>query len=93
VSPTPACLAFKKGAWQRDIMGEVKVQVKLTNSIDLGMHHRGLLPRRRQRHSDEAREIVAQAVRLAEADKAAGLDWDGSFAQLRQVRQDLTARL
>jgi clan AA aspartic protease len=37
-------------------MGEVKVQVKLTNSIDLGMFHRGVLAR------DQVRSETAEAV-------------------------------
>lgn len=39
------------------------------------------------------REIVAEALRKAENDKAAGFDGDESFAQLRQAHQDITARL
>jgi hypothetical protein len=48
---------------------------------------------RRQRHSPQAREIVAEAVRQSEIEKAAGFDGDESFAQLRQVHQDITERL
>jgi hypothetical protein len=48
---------------------------------------------REQRHSAQARQIAAEAIRLAEADKTAGFDWDESFAQLRQAYQKITARL
>lgn len=37
-------------------MGEVKVKVKLTNSIDLGMHHRGIL------RLDQVRNELVEAV-------------------------------
>jgi clan AA aspartic protease len=37
-------------------MGEVTVKVKLTNSIDLGMHHRGLIP------ASEVRSETVEAV-------------------------------
>jgi hypothetical protein len=47
---------------------------------------------RQQRHSAQATEIAAEAIRLAEADKAAGFDWDESFAELRLAHQKLTAR-
>jgi len=46
---------------------------------------------RRQRHSPQARTIVADAIRQAEADQAAGLDWDASFAELRRLHATIAA--
>ena len=51
-----ACLALALRAWQRRGMGEVKVNVKLSNGIDLGMVRRGLLAR------DQVRTMTVEAV-------------------------------
>ena len=81
-----------------DIPSDVQAGVAGISDMDLRValylrHEARLETVRRQRHSPQAREIVAEAVRQAEADKAAGFDWDDSFAQLRQTQQDITARL
>jgi len=44
-------------------MGEVKTQVKLTNAIDLGMHHRGLLTREQVRSETLEAVVDTGAVR------------------------------
>lgn len=81
-----------------DIPPDVQAGVEGISDLDFRValylrHEARLETIRRQRHSPQAREIVAEAVRHAEADKAAGFDWDESFAQLRQTQQDITARL
>lgn len=81
-----------------DIPADVQAGVAGISDLNLRValylrHEARLEAVRRQRHSPEAREIVAEAVRKAEMDKAAGFDWDESFAQLRQMRQDITDRL
>jgi len=48
---------------------------------------------RRQRHSAQAREIVAAAVSKAEAEKVADVDVDKSFSELRHIHQSITERL
>jgi hypothetical protein len=79
-----------------DIPADVQAGVSGIADLDLRVtaflrHEAQLELHRRQRHSDQAREIAAEAVRLAERDKAAGFDWDESFAQLRQAQQNLTS--
>lgn len=81
-----------------DIPADVQAGVAGISDLNLRValylrHEARLEAVRRQRHSPEAREIVAEAVRKAEMDKAAGFDWDESFAQLRQMRQDIADRL
>jgi hypothetical protein len=81
-----------------DIPSDVQAGVAGIADLDLRVslflrHEARMEAVRRQRHSPQAREIVAEAVRQAESDKAAGFDWDESFAQLRQAQQDITARL
>ena len=81
-----------------DIPADVQAGVAGISDLDLRValylrHEARLEAIRRQRHSPQAREIVAEAVRQAEADKAAGFDPDESFAQLRQAHQDITTRL
>lgn len=80
-----------------DIPSDVQAGVAGISDLDLRValylrHEARLEAVRRQRHSPQARELVAEAVRKAETDKAAGFDWDDSFAQLRQTQQDITAR-
>jgi len=48
---------------------------------------------RRQRHSIQAREIAATAVRKAKLEKGTGFDADKSFAELRRVQQSIAERL
>ena len=48
---------------------------------------------RKQRHSAQARGIVQRALQQAEADQAAGFDWDASFEELQKRHQDITAKL
>jgi hypothetical protein len=48
---------------------------------------------RRQRHSAEARGIVQRALQKADADRAAGFEWDASFAELQKLHQDITSKL
>ncbi len=81
-----------------DIPADVQAGVAGISDLDLRValylrHEAQMEAVRRQRYSPQAREIVAEAVRQAEADKAAGFNWDDSFAQLRQAQQDITARL
>ena len=81
-----------------DIPADVQAGVAGISDLNLRValylrHEARLEAVRRQRHSPEAREIVAEAVRKAEMDKAAGFDWDESFTQLRQMRQDIADRL
>ena len=77
-----------------DVQAGVAGIVDLDLRVTLFLRHEAELEiLRRQRYSEQARELVAEAVRLAEADKAAGFDWDESFAQLRQAQRDLSARL
>lgn len=81
-----------------DIPSDVQAGVAGISDLDLRValylrHEAQMEVVRRQRHSPQAREIAAEAVRQAEEDKAAGFDWDNSFAQLRQAQKDITARL
>jgi hypothetical protein len=81
-----------------DIPADVQAAVAGISDLDLRValylrHEAQLEAVRRQRHSPQAREIVAEAVRKAELDKAAGFDGDESFAQLRQAHRDITGRL
>jgi glutamyl-tRNA reductase len=81
-----------------DIPADVQAGVADIPDLDLRIiaflrHEAQLEALRRDRHSVNARTIVAEAVRQAEADKVAGFDWDESFAQLRQAHKDLTSRL
>ena len=76
------------------------VQAGVANIADLDLrvvlflrHEAQMVAIRRQRHSAQAREIVAAAVREAEADKAEGFNWDESFAQLREAHRDISERL
>lgn len=48
---------------------------------------------RRQRHSREAREIVQRALQKADADRAAGFDWESSFEELQKCHLDITSKL
>lgn len=48
---------------------------------------------RRQRHSQEARDIVHRALQKADADRAAGFEWDASFEELQKRHLDITAKL
>lgn len=48
---------------------------------------------RRQRHSQEARDIVQRALQKADADRAAGFEWDASFEGLQKRHLDITAKL
>lgn len=81
-----------------DIPSDVQAGVAGISDLDLRValylrHEARLEVIRRQRHSTQARELAADAVREAETDKAAGFDWDDSFTQLRQAQQDISARL
>ena len=81
-----------------DIPSDVQAGVAGISDLDLRValylrHEARLELIRRQRHSAQAREIAAEALCKAETDKAAGFDWDDSFAQLRKAEQDITARL
>jgi len=81
-----------------DIPEDVKAGVEGISDLSLRValylrHEAQLEAVRRQRHSAQAREIAAEAVRQAEIDKAAGIDRDESFAQLRPAHQNITARL
>lgn len=60
---------------------------------DFLRHEAQLEALRRDHHSAQVRELVAEAVRQAEAYKAADFDWNESFAQLHKAYQVLTARL
>lgn len=51
-----ARLAARRAAWQRGRMGEVKVTVKLSNAVDVGMHRRELMAR------DQVRSVTVEAV-------------------------------
>ena len=81
-----------------DIPADVQAGVSGIADLDLRValylrHEARLEAIRRERHSPRAREIVAEAVRQAEADKTVGFDWDESFAQLQQTHRDITTRL
>ena len=81
-----------------DIPADVQAGVTGIADLDLRValylrHEARLEAIRRQRHSPQAREIVAEAVRNAESDKAAGFDWDESFVQPQQTHRDITTRL
>src|SRR4051794_24497398 len=49
-------IASRSPAWQDDGMGEVRVNVKISNAMDVGMARRGLLPR------DQVRSVEVVAV-------------------------------
>ena len=81
-----------------DIPADVQAGVEGISDLSLRValylrHEAQMEAVRRERHSSQAREIVARAVRQAEAEKAAGFDRDESFAQLRQAHKDITGRL
>jgi hypothetical protein len=77
-----------------DVESAVAGIADLNLRVALYLRHEARLEAlRRQRHSAEAREIAAKAVRAAEVDKAAGFDWDESFAQLQKTHRDITQRL
>lgn len=81
-----------------DIPADARAAVAGISDLNLRValflrHEAQLEAVRRQRHSPQAREIVAEVMRQAELDKAAGFDRDESFAQLRKAHQDITARL
>ncbi|MEA3207824.1 MAG: hypothetical protein QOE70_881 [Chthoniobacter sp.] len=81
-----------------DIPADVQAGVADISDLDLRVvlylrHEVQMEAVRRQRHSPQARELVAEAVRKAEMDKVAGFDAEESFAQLRQAQQDITSRL
>jgi hypothetical protein len=56
-------------------------------------HEAQLEALRRQRHSQEARDIVERALQKADADRAAGFDWDASFEELQKRHQGITSKL
>jgi hypothetical protein len=56
-------------------------------------HEAQLEALRRQRHSREARDIVHRALQKADADRAAGFEWDTSFDELQKRRLDITSKL
>lgn len=56
-------------------------------------HEARLEALRRQRHSREARDIVHRALQKADADRAAGFEWDASFEELQKRHQDITTKL
>ncbi len=81
-----------------DIPDDVQAGVAGISDLNLRIalylrHEARLEAVRRQRHSPQAREIAAAAVRKAEMDKADGFDWNESFARLRQAHQDIITRL
>jgi glutamyl-tRNA reductase len=77
-----------------DVQAEVEGIPDLNLRVALFLRHEAQLEKvRRQRHSAQAREIVGEAVRQAEIEKAAGFDAAESFSQLRQAHQDITERL
>ena len=81
-----------------DIPADMQAGVTGISDLDLRValylrHEARLETIRRQRHSPQAREIVAEAVCQAESDKAAGFDWDESFSQIQQAHLDITTRL
>jgi hypothetical protein len=76
------------------------VQAGLEGISDLNLrvalylrHEAQLEALRRQRHSAQAREIVAAAVSKAEAEKVAGVDLEKSFTELRCVHGTIVERL
>ena len=81
-----------------DIPDDVQAGVAGISDLNLRIalylrHEARLEAVRRQRHSPQAREIAAAAVRKAEMDIADGFDWNESFARLRQAHQDIITRL
>lgn len=81
-----------------DIPADVQASVASIPDLDLRvalyLRHEGQMEEiRLRRHSPPARQIVAEAVRQAERDKAGPFDRDASFAQLRSAHQKITARL
>lgn len=77
-----------------DVQAEVAGMADLDRRVtDFLRHEAQMESIRRQWHSAPAREIAAEAMRQAEADKAAEFNWGESFAQFRQAQQDLSARL
>ena len=81
-----------------DIPADVKASVADIADLDIRValylrHEAQMEAVRRQRHSPQARQIAAEALRKAELDKTAGFDRDEAFAQLRQAHHDITARL
>ncbi len=81
-----------------DIPADVQAGVAGIEDLDLRVtsflrHEAQMEALRKERHSSEARAIVSEAVRQAEADKASGFDWTTSFAELRQAHQGITPRL
>lgn len=55
-------------------------------------HEANMEALRRQRHSQQAREIVRRALDKVEADHAAGFDWDASFEDLQKVHQEISLK-
>jgi hypothetical protein len=81
-----------------DIPADVQAGLEGISDLNLRLalylrHEAEMEAERRQRHSAQAREIAAEAVRQAEIEKAAAFDADESFAQLRQTYQNITERL
>lgn len=77
-----------------DIPSEVQAGVAGISDLDMRValylrHEARLEVIRRDRHSPQARELAAEAVRQAEVDKADGFDWDDPFAQLRRIQRNL----
>lgn len=80
-----------------DIPSEVQAGVAGIADLDLRValylrYEAQLEAVRRQRQSPQAQELATEAVRLAEADKAAGFDWDDSFAELRRMQEKIAGR-
>lgn len=78
-----------------DIPSGVQAGVAGISDLDLRLvlylrHEARLEVIRRDRHRPQARQLAAEAVGQAEADKADGFDWDDSFARLRQMQQGIS---
>lgn len=81
-----------------DIPAELQNEVAAIPDLSLRVagflrHEVRLEGLRRERHSVEARALVQRAVQQAQADQAAGFDWDTSFQELRQQHDSITERL
>ncbi len=77
-----------------EVQNDVAGIPHLDDRVALYLRHEARLEAlRRQRYSDEARDIAARAVSQAQRDQAAGFDWDASFSLLQEQHRAITAKL
>ena len=78
----------------QDLQAGLEGITDLNLRVALYLRHEARLETlRRQRHSAQARDIVAAAVTKAEVEKAAGVDPEKSFAEFRRLHESITEQL